>query len=142
MNQILINRANAATAAIVNAKTSAQKYDARREGAAALGALEKQLGDQKALAAFSKEKPQSSFGVYKGEPVSDRPVFMTGPAGTRIVTAVLLPDGITRAEPNPQGQIVVPLKFVPAMIARGFIRANSVITELDTAQRDPAPPAI
>jgi len=48
-----------------------------------------------------------------------------------------LPDG-TKAAPNPQGQIVVPMPLVPAMIARGFIRANSVITELDTTV--PAPP--
>jgi hypothetical protein len=139
MNHMLINRAAQAKAAIETAKTPMQKRDARRDGFTIKAELEKQLGDDKAVAAFKAAQPQGSFGVWKGEPVLDRPVFMVGPAGTKITEPIALPDG-TRAAPNPQGQIVVPMKFVAALLARGFIRANSVITELDTTMRDPARP--
>jgi hypothetical protein len=128
---MLQHRANAAMAAIETARTPMQKRDARQEGFAVKADLERQLGDDKAIAAFKAAQPQNSFGVWKDGPVHDRPVFMTGPAGTKITAPIALPDG-TKAAPNPQYQIVVPMRFVSAMIARGFVRANSVITELDT----------
>jgi hypothetical protein len=136
MNYMLQHRANAAMAKITSARTPYEKRVAHAEGLSVKADLEKQIGDDAALAAFSKAKPQSMVGVWT-EPVSDRPIFMVGPAGTKITAPIALPDG-TRAAPNPQGQIVVPMSMVPAMLARGFIRANSVITELDTAT--PAPP--
>jgi hypothetical protein len=137
MNYMLQHRANAAMAKIETARTPLQKHNARQEGFAVKADLEKRLGDDKALAAFKSAQPQSSVGVWKGNLVHDHPVFMTGPAGTQIVAPVALPDG-SRAAPNPQGQIVVPMRFVPAMVARGFVRANSVTTNLDTATPDPA----
>jgi hypothetical protein len=132
MNYMLQHRANAAMAKITSARTPYEKAAARQEGLSVKADLEKQIADDAALAAFKSAKPQNSFGVWKGEPVADRPVFMVGPAGTKITAPIALPDG-TRAAPNPEGQIVVPMSMVPAMLARGFIRANSVITELDTA---------
>lgn len=125
----LLHRAAAATAAIDTARTPLQKHLAREEGLAIKRELEQQVAGDAAVAAFKKAKPQNSAGVWKGEPVHDRPVFMTGPAGTRITGPIKLPDG-SSAAPNPQGQIVVPMKDVPAMVARGFIRANSVMTSL------------
>jgi hypothetical protein len=133
----LLHRAHAAKAAIEVARTPMEKHFAREDGLSVKRDLEKQIADDAALAAFKSAQPQNSFGVWKGEPVSDRPVFMTGPAGTKITSPIALPDG-TRAAPNPQGQIVVPMRFVPAMIARGFVRANSVMTNLDTTTPDPA----
>src|SRR5712664_5009902 len=130
MNYMLQHRANAAMAKIETAQTPLQKHIARQEGFAVKAELEKQLGDDNALAAFKAAQPQSSVGVWKGDLVHDHPVFMTGPAGTKITGPIALPDG-TRAAPNPQGQIVVPMAMVPAMIARGFVRANSVITHPD-----------
>jgi len=56
---------------------------------------------------------------------------------TKITGLIALPDG-TRAAPNPQGQIVVPMRYLPAMIARGFVRANSVITHPDGTLPNPA----
>ncbi len=64
---------------------------------------------------------------------------MTGPPGTVITGPITLPDG-TKAIPNPQYQIAVPAHLVPAMIARGFVGANSVMTDLNTEMRDPALP--
>jgi hypothetical protein len=128
---ILQHKAAAAAAAIENAKTPMQKHVARRDGLAVKAELEKQIGDDAALEVFKKTKPQSSFGVWKGGPVSDRPIFMTGPAGTKITAPIALPDG-TKAAPNPLGQIVVPARFEQAMIVRGFVRANSVTTALHT----------
>jgi hypothetical protein len=137
MNYMLQHRANAAMAKIETAQTPLQKHLAREEGLSVKRDLEKQIGDDAAVAAFKSAQPQSSVGVWKGNLVHDHPVFMTGPAGTKIVAPVALPDG-SRAAPNPQGQVVVPMRLVPAMIARGFVRANSVITELDTTMRNPA----
>jgi hypothetical protein len=137
MNRMLMNRAAQATAAIESAKTPMQKHLAREEGLTVVRDLEKQLGDDAALAAFKAAQPQSSVGVWKGAPVADRPVFMVSQIGTRITAPIKLPDG-TLASPNPQGQITVPMPLVAAMLARGFIRANSVITHLDTTV--PAPP--
>jgi hypothetical protein len=125
----LQHRANAAMAAIDDAKTPFQKYAARQEGLSVKADLEKQIGDDKAMAAFKSAKPLSMAGVYKDDTVRDHPVFMTGPAETRITGPVKLPDG-TMAAPNPQGQIVVPASMVSAMMARGYFRANSVITAL------------
>jgi hypothetical protein len=55
-------------------------------------------------------------------------VFMVGRGGTKITVPVELPDG-SKAMPNPQGQIAVPAHLVPAMLQRGFVRANSVMTD-------------
>ncbi|SDP49478.1 hypothetical protein [Afipia sp. GAS231] len=139
MNHMLQHRAAAAMADIESARTPLEKHRARQEGLAVKADLEKLIGDDNALAVFKATRPQSAFGVWKGAPVHDRPVFMTGPAGTKITGPITLPDG-TKAAPNPQGQIVVAMPMVPAMIARGFFRANSVITELDTTMPDPARP--
>jgi hypothetical protein len=125
----LQHRANEAMAALDAAKTPMQKHDARQEGLAVKADLEKEIAAAAALAAFKAAQPQSSFGIWKGEPVADHPVFMVGPAGTKITAPVTLPDG-SKATPNPQYQIVVPAHLVTAMLARGFIRANSVITPL------------
>jgi hypothetical protein len=123
------HRANAAMAAIDEAKTPAQKHAARQEGLTVKADLEKQIGDDKAMAAFKAAQPKSMAGVYKDDTVRDYPVFMTAAAEARILRPVKLPDG-TLAQPNPQGQIVVPASMVPAMMARGYFRANSVITAL------------
>jgi hypothetical protein len=139
MNHILRHRANAAMAKIETARTPLEKYSARQEGLSVKADLEKQIADDKAMTAFKSVQPQNSFGMWKGDPVSDRPVFMTGPAGTKITSPIALPDG-TKAAPNPQYQIVVPMRFVPAMIARGFVRANSVITHPDGTLPAPARP--
>jgi hypothetical protein len=116
-------------AAIDDARTPAQKRDARADGLAVHGELQKHLSDNQALAAFKAAQPKSMAGVYKDNTVRDAPVFMTAAAEARITRPVKLPDG-TLATPNPQGQIVVPASMVPAMMARGYFRANSVITEL------------
>jgi hypothetical protein len=133
------HRASAAMAAIDAAKTPLQKHVARQEGLAVKADLEKQIADENFKAAFKAAQPQSMIGVWKGEPVRDAPVFMTGPAETRITGPVKLPDG-TMAAPNPQGQIVVPASMVPAMMGRGYFRANSVITALGEKFPDPARP--
>lgn len=125
----LQHRANAAMAAIDQARTPAQKHAARQEGLSVKADLEKQIGDSNAMAAFKAAKLQSMTGVYTDNTVRDYPVFMTGPAETRITGPVKLPDG-SLAAPNPQGQIVVPASMVPAMMGRGYFRANSVITAL------------
>lgn len=103
---------------------------AREEGLGVKRDLEQQIANDAVVAAFRKTRPQSSAGMWKGDPVADGPVFMTGPAGTKITGPIKLLDG-SSAAPNSQGQIVVPMKHVPAMIARGFIRANSVMTDLN-----------
>lgn len=126
---ILQHRAAAATAAMEAARTPLQKHMAHQEGLGVKRDIEQSIAGDAALAAFKKAKPQSTLGMWKGEPVHDRPIFMIGPAGTKITGPVKLPDG-TSAAPNPQGQIVVPMVHVPAMIARGFVRANSVMTNL------------
>jgi len=136
MTHMLQHRAHEAVAKIETARTPLQKYLARQEGLSVKADLEKQISDDAALAAFKSAQPQSAFGVWKGL-VHDRPVFMTGPAGTKITGPITLPDG-SKAEPNPQGQIVVPMPLVSAMIARGFVRVNSVITHLNTTTPDPA----
>ena len=136
MNHLLQHRAHEAVVKIETARTPLERHTARQEGLTVKADLEKQINCDAALAAFKSAQPQSMAGVWKGL-VHDRPVFMTGPAGTRITGPITLPDG-TKAEPNPQYQIVVPIPLVPAMIARGFVRANSVITHLDTTTSDPA----
>lgn len=133
------HRANAAMAAIDTARTPAQKHLAQQEGLAVKADLEKQIADENFKTAFTAAKPKSVVGMWKGEPVRDAPVFMTGPAETRITGPVKLPDG-SLAAPNPQGQIVVPASMVPAMMGRGYCRANSVITELGGTFPDPARP--
>jgi hypothetical protein len=139
MNYMLQHRANAAIAAIETARTPLEKHVARQEGLTVKADLEKQLGDDQALAAFKAAPAQSMIGVWKDTTVRDHPVFMTGSAGSKIAAPITLPDG-TKAMWNPQYQIVVPAHLVPAMIARGFVRANSVMTDLNTAMRDPALP--
>jgi hypothetical protein len=120
---VLQHRANEVMSKIDNARTPQEKAEADREGHIVKSDMEKFVADLKATAIFKATKPQSMFGVWKSDPVSDRPIFMTGPAGTKITAAISLPDG-TKAAPTPQGQIVVPATAVPAMIARGFVRAN------------------
>jgi hypothetical protein len=135
----LQHRAHAAVAAIDEARTPAQKHAARQEGLSVHADLQKQIGDDNAMAAFKSAKPQSMAGVYKDGTVRDHPVFMTGPAETRITGPVKLPDG-SLAAPNPQGQIVVPASMVQAMMTRGYFRANSVITQLGEKLSDPPIP--
>ena len=136
MNHMLQNRAHLAKVAIETARTPMEKHNARQDGLRVRDDLQKQIADDTALAVFKTAQPQSIAGAWSA-PVNDRPVFMVGPAGTKITGPIALPDG-TRAAPNPQGQIVVPMKFVDSLIARGFVRANSVITELNGTLPDPA----
>jgi hypothetical protein len=136
MNHMLLNRAHAAKVAVESARTPMEKHFARQDGLSVKADLEKHIADNTALAVFKTAQPQSIAGAWSA-PVHDRPVFMVGPNGSKITAPIALPDG-TRAAPNPQGQIVVPMKFVDGLIARGFVRANSVITELDGTLPDPA----
>jgi hypothetical protein len=136
LNHVLINRAAQATAQIENARTPLEKHTAREAGMGVKLDLEQHIAGEHALDAFRKAHPKSMAGVYSG-PVADHPVFMVGPAGTKITAPVALPDG-TKAVPNPQYQIVVPARFVPAMMTRGFVRANSVFTDPGNPLRDPA----
>ena len=138
-NELLRHRAYVAKVAIETAKTPYERAAARQEGLAVRADLQKHLADEQALALFKSTPARSMVGVWKAaELVHDRPIFMTGPAETRIMGPVKLPDG-TMATPNPQGQITVPLKFLDEMMARGYFRANSVITNLtDTTVPTPA----
>jgi hypothetical protein len=139
---VLQHRANAAMEKISSARTSAEKHEARQEALAIKADLEKFLGDDKAIKAFKTAKPKNSAGVYKGDPVADHPVFMTAQPRTKITGPITLPDG-SKAVPNPQYQITVPARFVPAMLARGFIRVNdAAITDLSggLGMSDPARP--
>ena len=136
-SQILLHQAGAAVAAINDAKTPYEKHHARADGFKALGELERAVTSDAALAVFKKTTPQSAYGVWKGDPVRDRPVFMTGPTGMKIVSEITLPDG-SKATANAAGQIAVQIKHVPAMTARGFLRANAVMTEITTTAPDPA----
>jgi hypothetical protein len=137
----LQNRAARAMADIDAARTEVQKFEARREGFAVHGELQKHLADEQALDAFRKSPPKSMAGVYKGEPVADHPMQMVGPAGTKITAPVELPNG-EKAIPNAAYQITVHAHHVPAMRQRGFVLANSVITPLGEKYpvRDPAIP--
>lgn len=94
---ILQHRAAEATAAIDAARTPLQKHMAASEALSVKRDLEQQIAGDAAVAAFKKAKPQSSAGMWKGEPVADRPVFMTGPAGTKITGPIKLPDGSSGA---------------------------------------------
>ena len=108
----------------------------RQEGFAIKADLEKFLGDDQALKAFRKAKPKSSFGIYGNG--TGRVIFMV-PSNNRTQTAAVeLPDG-TKVVPT-QNQIPVPDNMVAAMVNRGWIRANSVITDLSGAlgMSDPA----
>ena len=100
MTHLLQHRAHAAKVAIETARTPMEKHFARQEGLSVKADLEKQINDDAALAAFRSAQPQSAFGVWKGALVHDRPVFMVGPAGTKITGPITLPDG-SKAEPNP-----------------------------------------
>ena len=137
--QILLHQAGAAVAAIKDAKTPYEAHHARADGFKALGELEQAVAGDAALAAFKNAKPQNSFGVYnKGTPVNDHPVFLVAGDGMKIVSAITLPDGST-AIPNAAGQIAVAMRFAAALIAsRGFVRANSVTTDLNITAPDPA----
>ena len=66
----LQHRANAAMAAIDTARTPYEKAAAQHEGLAVKRDIEKQIGDDAALAAFRKSQPQPMAGVWKGEPVA------------------------------------------------------------------------
>lgn len=134
------HRAAAAAAAIDAARTPQQRHDARADGLAVKAALEKHLADEAALAAFRKAPPQNTFGMHK-DLVRDAPLFLVGRGGMPIKASVKLPDG-SMATPNAAGQIVVPASLVPAMLARGFVRANAVMTDRSGAMglSDPARP--
>jgi len=80
---ILQHQANAAVAAIDSAKTPLQKHEARHKALSVKADLEKQLGDDRAMAAFKASQPQNSNGMYK-DTVRDHPLFMVGPTGTKI----------------------------------------------------------
>jgi hypothetical protein len=140
MNHMLQNRAHAAKVSIETARTPMEKHNARADGLRVRDDLQKQIADDTALAIFKTAQPQSIAGAWSA-PVHDRPVFMIGPGGSKITDPIALPDG-TRAAPNPQGQIVVPMPMVAAMIVRGFIRANSVITHPDATRSDPPRPNV
>jgi hypothetical protein len=131
----LQHRANAAMVAIDAATTPLQKHTARQEGLAVKADLEKQLGDDKAMAAFKNAKPENSGGMWNGAP---RFIFMVRTDGSKPAAAVELPDG-TKVMPI-QGQIPVPENQVAAMTARGWKRANDVINDKHISMRDPARP--
>lgn len=141
MNYLLKHRADSAVAQIESARTPLEKYTARQEGLAVLADHERQISEDAALELFKAARPQSVHGVWEGSEVRDRPVFLIGPMGTRIVSPVVLPDG-SKATPNPSYQIAVPMTMVPAMLARGFTRANSVTVKLDAASPNPANPSV
>jgi hypothetical protein len=126
---ILQHRAAVAMAKITAARTPQERHEARQEGVAVKADLEQHIADENFKTAFKAAKPQSMVGAWKDNTVRDAPVFMTGPAETRITRPVKLPDG-TMAAPNPQGQIVVPASMAAEMTRRGYFRANSVITAL------------
>src|SRR5690349_6255564 len=115
----LQHQAAVAMAKIDSARTPQERHEARQEGLSVHADLKKQIGDDAALAAFKAAQPQNSFGMYK-DIVRDAPLFMVGRGGTKITATVELPDG-SKAMPNPQGQIVIEARFLPAMIARGFV---------------------
>ena len=99
--------------------------------------LEKFLDDERALAAFKAAQPRNTFGMYKG---TTRFVMMVPAGGKTQTAAVELPDG-TKVVPI-RSQIAVPQQMVPAMTARGWVRANGVITELEVALGNPPIPNI
>jgi hypothetical protein len=134
----LQHRASAAMADIDAAKTPMQKHQARQEGLTVKADLEKHIADDKAMAAFKAAVPQNSLGMYQ-DIVRDHPMFLVGPGGKKIIKPVALPNG-EKAIPNPQGQIVVAAHLVPAMLAAGFVQANSVFTDPGNPLRDPARP--
>ena len=131
----LQHQARAAIAAIDAAKTPLQKHEARQQALNVRADLEKQLGDDKAVAAFKAAQPQNSGGMWKGVP---RFIHMVRADGSKPTAAVAMPDG-TKVVPI-QGQIPVPENQVAAMTARGWKRANDVINDKHTAMRDPARP--
>jgi len=122
---ILQQRANAAGAAIDAAKTPLQKQ-ARQQGLSVYAELAKHLSDEKALAAFKNAKPENSGGMWNGAPLV---IYMTRADGKKITAPVTLSDG-SIAAPNPQYQIAVPLNLVNAMLQRGYVRANDVLTDI------------
>jgi hypothetical protein len=132
---VLQHRANAAMEKIKSAGTPLEKHQAHEEGMAVKADLEKFLADENALKAFKSAQPRSVVAMFKGAP---RYIFMVPAAGKTQTAAVTLPDG-TKVVPV-QNQISVPEKMIPAMIAKGWVRANDVITELNVALRDPALP--
>jgi hypothetical protein len=134
---VLQHRANEAMAKITSARTPQEKHDARQEGFAVKADLEKWLGDDQALKAFKSARPKSVVGMYKGAP---RFIFMVPAGGKTQTAAVTLPDG-SKIIPI-QNQIPVPENMVDAMIARGWVRMNSVLTDLSSAlgMSDPARP--
>jgi hypothetical protein len=90
------------------------------------------------MAAFKAAVPQNSLGMFK-DIVRDHPMFLVGPGGKKIIKPVALPNG-EKAIPNAQGQIVVAAHLLPAMLAAGFMQANSVFTDPGNPLRDPARP--
>jgi hypothetical protein len=134
---ILQHRAAAAMEKITAARTPQEHHDARQEGFAVKTDLEKFISGDQALRAFKAARPKSAVGMYKGGP---RFVFMVPADGKTQTAPVTLPDG-SRIIPI-QNQIPVPENMVDAMVARGWVRMNSVLTDLSTAlgMSDPARP--
>jgi hypothetical protein len=132
---ILQPRAAHAMAKIDSARTPHEKHIAREEGMRVKRDLEKQIGDDAAIAAFKNARPQNSRGMWNGAP---RFIFMVRADGSKPTAAVALPDG-TKVMPI-QGQVPVPESQVPAMTARGWKRFNDVINDQHSGMRDPARP--
>lgn len=134
---ILQHRASEAMAKMSSARTPQERHDARQEGLAVRADLEKFISDDSAMKAFKAARPKSAVGMYKGGP---RFVFMVPAGGKTQTAAVTLPDG-SKVIPI-QNQIPVPENMADAMVARGWIRMNDVLTDLSTAlgMSDPARP--
>jgi len=139
MNPILQHRANVAVANIETARTPLEKHAARREGLAVRLKLEKQIGDDGALAVFKATRPQSAFSMWKAR--SPRAAGVHDRTCRHQDCRTDCPSGRHQSRTKPAGQIVVPMPMVAAMTARGFVRANSVITHLDAVAPDLRTPA-
>jgi hypothetical protein len=131
----LQHRAAQAMEKLANARSPVEKHEARQEGLAVHAALEKHIADEAFKAAFKAAQPQSMIGVWKDTTVRDRPVFMVRVDGRIIHGPVELADGSKVVAT--QGIIPVPMPMVPAMVARGWKRANSVTTPANIGMRDP-----
>jgi hypothetical protein len=132
---VLQHRAAQAMEKLANARSPVEKHEARQEALAIKLDLENFLAAENFKAAFKAAQPKSVVGMYKGQP---RFFFMVRADGSKPVAAVALPDE-TMVKPI-QGQIPVPETMVAAMVARGWKRANDVITPANIGMRDPARP--
>jgi hypothetical protein len=132
---ILQHRAREAMEKISSARTPQEQHEARQEGLSVHADLAKFISDDQALKAFKTARPKSVVGMYKSAP---RFFFMVPAGGKTQTAAVTLPDG-SKIIPI-QNQIPVPENMVDAMVARGWVRMNDVLTDLTSALRDPARP--